>query len=79
MYNSLHTDQTIMYQRIHFAYSKPVLRIRIRIRIHMFLDLLDPDPFIFKQNSKKNLDFYCFVTSVLLFIFEKGCKCTFKK
>jgi hypothetical protein len=23
----------------------------------------DPDPFIIKQNSKKNLDFYCFVTS----------------
>jgi hypothetical protein len=23
----------------------------------------DPDPSIIKQNSKKNLDFYCFVTS----------------
>jgi hypothetical protein len=30
-----------------------------------FLGLLDPDPdpSIIKQNSKKNLDFYCFVTS----------------
>jgi hypothetical protein len=26
---------------------------------HMFLD---PDPSIIKQNSKENLDFYCFVT-----------------
>ncbi len=54
---------------------KPVLRNRIH-RIHMFLGLLDPDadplvrgldpapdPSIIKQNSKKNLDFYCFVTS----------------
>jgi hypothetical protein len=43
----------------------------------MFLDLLDPDsefictdpdqdrdPSINKHNMKKNLDFYCFVTSV---------------
>ncbi len=50
----------------------------------MFLDLLDPDPdllvkgmdpdpdpSIIKQNSKKNLDFYCFVTSFLLLIFVK--------
>ncbi len=47
-----------------------VLRIRIRIwirihRIHVFLGLLDPDlyPSNFKQNSKKILDFSCFVTS----------------
>jgi hypothetical protein len=48
------------------------------LRIRMFLDLLDPDPlvrgtdqdpFIFKQNSKKKLDSYCF---------EKLCKCTSK-
>jgi hypothetical protein len=31
------------------------------------------------KNSKKNLDSYCFVTSFLLFFFEKLCKCTFKK
>jgi hypothetical protein len=43
------------------------LRIRIH-RIHMFLDLQDPDPMvrvwilIIKQNSKKNLDAFCFVT-----------------
>jgi hypothetical protein len=59
-----------------------------------FLGLPDPgsDPFsqrcrsgsfyhpsIIKQNSKKILDSYCFVTSFGLFIFEKLCKCTFKK
>jgi hypothetical protein len=27
---------------------------------------LDPDPCIIKQNSKKNLDSYCFVTSLSL-------------
>ncbi len=27
------------------------------------------------KNSKKNLDFYCLVTSFWLFIFEKWCKC----
>ncbi len=50
-----------------------MLRIRIRIhRIHMFLGLLDPDPLVevwirilllLSKNSKKNLDFYYFVTS----------------
>jgi hypothetical protein len=39
----------------------------------------DPNPSITKQNSKKNFDSYCFVTFVLLFIFEKLCKCIFKK
>ncbi len=47
-----------------------VLRIRIRLRrIHKFLVLpdpeplvRDPDPSIIKQKSKKNIDFYCFVT-----------------
>jgi hypothetical protein len=41
------------------------------IRVRMFLDLPDPDPSLFVgirilsssgKNSKKNLDFYCFVT-----------------
>jgi hypothetical protein len=31
----------------------------------------DPDPSIIKQKSKKNLDSYCFVTFLGLFIFEK--------
>jgi hypothetical protein len=31
------------------------------------------------KNSKKNRYSYCFVTSFWLFIFEKLCKCTFKK
>jgi hypothetical protein len=55
----------------------------IRIRNPMFLGLLDPhpdpDPSINKQKMKKNLDFYCFVTSFWLFIFEEWCKCTFKR
>ncbi len=39
---------------------------------------LDPDPSIIKQKSKKNLDSYCFVTSLLLFVFEKLIKYSFK-
>ena len=45
----------------------------------MFLGLLDPDPLVRgmdpdptlsrSQNNKKNLDFYCFVTSFSLFIY----------
>jgi hypothetical protein len=31
----------------------------------------DPDPSIIKQNSKKNFDPHCLVTSFGLFIFEK--------
>jgi hypothetical protein len=38
----------------------------------------DPDPFIIKKNSKKNIDSYCIVTSLCIFIFEKLCKYTFK-
>jgi hypothetical protein len=57
---------------LHLFSFAPVLRMRIR----MSLGLPDPhpdplvistdpapDPCIIKQNSKKNLDFYCFVTS----------------
>jgi hypothetical protein len=55
------------------------------IRIHVFLGLQDPDPLVramdpdpdldpnllsASKNSKKNLDFYCFVASLGL-IFEK--------
>ncbi len=51
---------------------------------HMFLGHPDTDPLvkgmdlnpsITKQNNKKKLDSYCFVTSFGLFIFEKLCKC----
>ncbi len=60
------------------------LRIQIRIRIRrirMFLSLLDPDPSITKQNSKKNLDSYRTALWLLfwLFIFEKWCKCSKQK
>jgi hypothetical protein len=40
---------------------------------------LDPDSSLGMKNSKKKLNSYCFVTSFGLFIFEKLCKCTFKK
>ncbi len=43
----------------------------IRIRLRILLSL--------SKYSKKNLDFYCFVTSFWLFIVEKLYKCTFKK
>jgi hypothetical protein len=61
----------------------------------MYLDLPDPDPLLRgtnldpapdpskfyhqAKNSKKNRDSYYFVTSFLLYIFEKLCKCSFKK
>jgi hypothetical protein len=57
---------------------QPVLRIRIRIRIHRiqkFLSLLDPDPDpSISKNSKKNLDFSCFVTSFWRFMLKNDIK-----
>ncbi len=47
-------------------------RIRIRIRLLIRLLILPSS----SKNSKKNLDFYCFVTSLWLFIFEEWCKYT---
>jgi hypothetical protein len=51
----------------------------------MFLGLPDPVPLVrgidpdpSSENSKKNLDSYCFLASFGLFIFEKLCKFTFK-
>jgi hypothetical protein len=38
----------------------------------------DSGPSINKE-KKENLDFYCFVTSLCLLIFEELCKSTFKK
>jgi hypothetical protein len=58
--------------RLETAKFKAVMRIRI----HMFLGLPDPDPdplvrgmdpdpsISFSKNSKKNLDFYCFVINM---------------
>jgi hypothetical protein len=47
-------------------------------RICMFLDLPGPSLFVpirilpsSSKNRKKNLDFYCFLTCLLLFIFEE--------
>ncbi len=46
---------------------KSLFRIRIRIVT------------LSSKNNKKNLYFYCLVTSLWPFVFEKWCKCTFKK
>jgi hypothetical protein len=73
-------------QSFQLPFLKPVFRIRI-YRIHIFLGLPDLDsnpdtnPRIIlsaSKNSKKTLDSYSFATSLEPFIFEKGCKCTFK-
>ncbi len=48
---------------------------QIRIRIHysqLRIRILPSS----SKNRKKNLDFYCFVTSLWLLIFEEWCKCT---
>jgi len=54
-------------------------------------DVFDPDPLVRDGSpgsgsfyhraklSKKNLDSYFFVTSLWLFIYEKWCKCSFRK
>jgi hypothetical protein len=61
------------------------IRIRMfwasRIRIHWYeVRIRIPDPLSPSKYSKKNLDsWYCFVTSLRLFIFESECKCSFKK
>jgi hypothetical protein len=51
------------------------------LRIRMFLGLQDPVLLRISssKNCQKNLDSYCFVASLWLFIFEKWCKCTFIK
>ncbi len=51
--------------RIWIHWSEILIRIRILLSS--------------SKNSKKNIDSYCVVTSLWLFIFEKRCKCTFKK
>jgi hypothetical protein len=45
-----------------FSIIRPVLRIRIRLRILISTS----------ENSKKNFDSYCFVTSLWLYILEKS-------
>jgi hypothetical protein len=75
----LHVQQGLFDLVIFTAQNKPsyssnVIIFSVGIRIRKFLDL--PDPSIISKNSKKNLDFYCFMTSVRLFIFEELCKCT---
>ncbi len=41
----------------------------------LFVWILPPT----SKNNKKNLDFYCFLTSFWHFIFEDWCKCTVKE
>ncbi len=55
------------------------LKVVLWIRIHHNLYGSRSGSFIIKQNRKKNLDFYCFVTSLWLFIFEDGWKCKLPK
>jgi hypothetical protein len=49
-FSPCHSDldpRTLLDPDPNFNLEKPVLRIRIQIyRIHMFLGLLDPDPFV---------------------------------
>jgi hypothetical protein len=40
-------------------------------KVFLLIRGTDPDPSIIKQNSRKNLDYHCFVTFLGLFIFEK--------
>ncbi len=78
----------------NFLFFETVLRIRInRIHMFLGLLDPDMYPLVelwipsripirillsLSKNSKKNLYFYCFVTSFWLFIFEKWCKSTLK-
>jgi MFS-type transporter involved in bile tolerance (Atg22 family) len=48
-----------------------IRKSKVRIRIRILLSS--------SKNCKKNLESVGFVTSLWLFIFEKWCKCTFKK
>ncbi len=66
-------------QDFSYLYLRPVFRIQIPIWISKFLGFPDPDPLVnrygsgsgsfpsLSKNSKKNPDFYCFVTSLWLF------------
>jgi hypothetical protein len=74
---SLYLNTGCSYIHRETKLSAAVLRIRFRIqirRIRMFLGLLDPDPLVRGtiwirillspiKNNKKNLDYFCFVTS----------------
>jgi hypothetical protein len=54
------------------------IRIRIRnlsVRIWIRIQILPST----SKKMQKNLDFYCFVTSLWFFIFEEWYKCIFKK
>ncbi len=48
-----------------------LFEVQIRMRHRILLSS--------SKNCKKNLDCYCFVTSLWLFNFEEWCKCSFKK
>ncbi len=64
-----HPDTYVWFLASWFRIEICKLFIRIRIRI-----LLSTS-----KKNEENLDFYCFVTSLWLFIFEGWWKCTFKK
>ncbi len=50
-----------------------------RIRIYHYLYGYRSGSFHHKTKIVRKLCFYCFVTSLWLFIFEEWCNCTFKK
>ncbi len=76
MYSTYLNVCTYTVRKYYFdLWRVPVLASNVNRK---FLGLPDPDPFIIKQKSKKNLDFCCFVTSYD-FVFENWCKSTFKK
>ncbi len=60
---------------------EPVFRIRVRFRSIRNLFGRIRIWILPSTNKKmtKNLDFYCFMTSLWQFILEEWCKCTFKK
>ncbi len=55
-----------------FSLEQCFWAFRILIRFWEILIQIMPS---LSKNSKKNLDFYCFVTSLWLFIAEEWCKC----
>ncbi len=62
-------------------HRRTVLRIRIRMFLASWIRIRLSEVWIrillsSSESSKKNLDSYCFVTSLWLFILEKRCNCT---
>ncbi len=73
-YPRMRKGATDRKQPIFRVRGNPVLRI---LRIRMFWATTQVRILMSSNKKrKKNLDFYCFVTSLWLFICEEWCKCT---